>query len=96
MECQRRQPGSLQRHAEGIPVKITQRAVLSVVSAVFDPLGIVSPFTIRKRLLLKSIRKEIRQSCDEELNEEDQHEFWKSASETIYENQLVLQRTNFG
>ena len=38
-----------------IPVKITQRAVLSHVSAVFDPLGIVSTFTIRMRLLLKSI-----------------------------------------
>ena len=41
-----------------IPEKITQRAVLSHVSAVFDLLGIVSPFTIRMRLLLKSIRKE--------------------------------------
>ena len=52
-----------------IPVKITQRAVLSHVSAVFDPLGIVSPFTIRMRLLLKSIWKENGQSWDKELNE---------------------------
>ena len=38
-----------------VPAKITQRIVLSVVSAVFDPLGICSPFTIRMRFLLKSI-----------------------------------------
>ena len=38
-----------------IPVKVTQRAVLSHVSPVFNPLGIVSPFTKRMRLLLKSI-----------------------------------------
>ena len=37
-----------------IPVKISQRAVLSHVSDVFDPQGIMSPFTIRMRLLLKS------------------------------------------
>ena len=36
------------------PAKITQRIVLSFVSAVFDPLGICSPFTIRNRFLLKS------------------------------------------
>ena len=54
-----------------IPVKITQRAVLSHVSAAFDPLGIVSPFTIRMRLLLKSIWKEYGQSLDKELNEEN-------------------------
>ena len=38
-----------------VSVKIIQRIVLSFVSAVFDPLGICSPFTIRMRLLLKSI-----------------------------------------
>ena len=38
-----------------VPAKITQRIVLSFVSAVFDPLGICSPFTIRMRFLIKSI-----------------------------------------
>ena len=78
-----------------IPVKITQRAVLSYVSAVFDPLGIVSPFTIRMRLLLKSIWKENGQSWDKELNEENRHAFEKWASEMIQENQMVLKRTYF-
>ena len=41
---------------QDVPAKITQRIVLSFVSAVFDPLGICSPFTIRMRFLLKSIR----------------------------------------
>ena len=78
-----------------IPVKITQRAVLSHVSAVFDPLGIVSPFTIRMRLLLKSIWKENGQSWDKELNEENRHAFEKWASEMIRVNQMVLKRTYF-
>ena len=76
-------------------MKITQRAVLSHVSAVFDPLGIVSPFTIRMRLLLKSISKENGQSWDKELNEENRHAFEKWASEMIQVNQMVLKRTYF-
>ena len=76
-----------------IPVKITQRAVLSHVSAVFDPLGIVSPFTIRMRLLLKSIWKETGQTCDKELIEGNRHDFKKWASEMIHVNQMVLKRT---
>ena len=78
-----------------IPVKITQRAVLSHVSAVFDPLGIVSLFTIRMRLLLKSIWTENGQSWDKELNEENRHEFQTWASEMIHVNQMVLKRTYF-
>ena len=78
-----------------MPLKITQRAVLSHVSAVFDPLGIVSPFTIRMRLLLKSKWKENGQSWDKERNEENRHEFKKWASEMIHVNQMVLKRTHF-
>ena len=78
-----------------IPVKVTQRAVLSYVSAVFDPLGIVTPFTIRMRLLLKSIWKENGQSWNKELNEEDRHEFKKWASEMIHVNKMALKRTYF-
>ena len=63
----------------GMQKEITQRAVLSHVSAVFDLLGIVSPFTIRMRLLLKSIWKENGQSWDKEPNEENRHEFKKWA-----------------
>ena len=33
----------------------TQREILSLVSSVFDPIGVVAPFTIRSRLILKAI-----------------------------------------
>ena len=34
---------------------VTQRVVLSLLSAVYDPIGPVAPFTIKARLLLKNI-----------------------------------------
>ena len=77
-----------------ISVNITQLAGLSHVSAVFDPLGIVSPSTIRMRLLLKSIWKENGELWDKELNEEYRHDFKKWASEMIHVNQTALKRTS--
>ena len=68
------------------PMKITQRAVLSHVLAVFGPLGIVSSFTIRMRLPLKSKWNENRQSWDTKWNEEDRLDFKKWASEMIHVN----------
>ena len=38
-----------------VPARITQRIVLCFVSAVFDSLGMCSPFTIKMRFLLKRI-----------------------------------------
>ena len=49
---------------QDVPAKITQRIVLSFVSAVFDPLGICSLFTIRMRFLLKSIWAAMGQTWD--------------------------------
>ena len=43
------------RIEQEVTAKLSQRFVLSFVSAVFDPLGICSPFTMRMRFLLKSI-----------------------------------------
>ena len=53
-----------------LPAKITQSIVLSFVSAVFDPLGIRSPFTIKMRFLLKSIWAAMGQTWDKELSAE--------------------------
>ena len=53
-----------------VPAKITQRIVLSFVSAVFDPLGICSPFTTKMRFLLKSIWAAMGQAWDKELSAE--------------------------
>ena len=45
---------------------VTQRAVLSLVSAVYDPIGLVAPYTVKARLLLKDIwRLNIHQWDDE-------------------------------
>ena len=52
-----------------IPVTITQTAGLSHVSAVSDPLVLVSPFTIK--ILMKSIWKENGQSWEKELKEDN-------------------------
>ena len=43
---------------------VTQRKILSVVSSVFDPLGFVSPFTIRRRLILKELWQLVGQAWD--------------------------------
>ena len=46
---------------------LTQRLVFSQVSKVFDPIGLVAPFTVGAWLLLKDIWRVSGQHCDEEL-----------------------------
>ena len=67
------------------PSEISQRVVLSFVSSVFDPLGIFAPFTMRMRMLLKSIWIHHGQPWDERLNEEDKQIFmdWINETQTI-------------
>ena len=59
---------------------ITQRTVLSFVTSVFDPVGLVDPYTVRARLLLKDIWKISGQSWDDELPEDIRDKFleWHS------------------
>ena len=72
------------------PTEITQRVVLSFVSSVFDPLGIFAPFTMRMRILLKSIWIRHGQSWDENLNDEDRIIFmdWVKEMQTIQQRSL--------
>ena len=49
---------------------VTQRLVLSLVAKVFDPIGLVAPFTITAQLLLKNIWRIHGQSWDEKLPNE--------------------------
>ena len=46
---------------------VTQRNVLSLVSAVYDPIGLVAPYTVKARLLLKDIWRLHGQQWDDEL-----------------------------
>ena len=46
---------------------VTQRLVLSLVSKVFDPIGLVAPFTVTARLLLTDIWKLSSQNWEKVL-----------------------------
>ena len=50
-----------------ITKSLTQRLVLSLVSKVYDPIGLVAPFTVGARLILKDIWRVNGQSWDDEL-----------------------------
>ena len=55
-----------------LPIKITQRVVLSFVASVFDPLGLFAPFTMRMRVLLKTIWAKSGQQWDDKIDTEEQ------------------------
>ena len=50
-----------------ITKSLTRRLVLSLVSKVYDPIGLVAPFTVGARLILKDIWRVNGQSWDDEL-----------------------------
>ena len=49
---------------------VTQRLVLSRVASFFDPIGLVAPYTIEARLMLKDVWRLHGQQWDEALSEE--------------------------
>ena len=78
-----------------VPAKITQRIVLSFVSAVFDPLGKCSPFTIRMRFLLKSIWASMGKAWDKELSVEHSKLFSDCCSELREIRTMSINRLYF-
>ena len=50
--------------------RFTKRKVLSLVSSVFDPLGWVSPLTVRGKIFLQTLQKE-KKCWDQTLNTEE-------------------------
>ena len=77
------------------PAKITQRIVLSFVSAVFDPPGECSPFLIRMRFLPTSIWTAMRQAWDKELSEEHSKLFIDWCSELREKRTMSINRIYF-
>ena len=78
-----------------VPAKITQRIVLSLVSAVFDPLGICSPFTIRMPFLVKSICAAMGQACGKELSAENSKLFSDWCSKLREISKMSINRLYF-
>ena len=60
---------------------ITQRVVLSLVSAVYDPIGLVAPYTVTARLLLKDIWRLIGQQWDNNLPDDVSETFLEWTAE---------------
>ena len=74
---------------------VTQRLVLSRVASIFDPNGLVAPYTIKARLLLKEAWRLHGQQWDKVLSEELTEEFlhWSKALPEL--STLELQRCYF-
>ena len=74
---------------------ITQLTVLSFVFSVFDPVGLVAPYTVRARLLLKIIWKISDQSWNDELPEDIRDKFLEWHSGLPLSGQLTIPRCYF-
>ena len=74
---------------------ITQRTILSVVSAVFDPLGLVAPFTVQARLLLKDIWRISGQQWDDPLPDTISQSFIDWCADLPNLEHLVIPRSYF-
>ena len=60
-----------------VETPITQRKILSLVSSVFDPLGLFAPFSVHMRRLLKSIWTKNGQHWDNSVEPNEEEEFLK-------------------
>ena len=75
--------------------KITQRVALSLVSAVYDPIGLVAPYTVQARLLLKDIWRLSGQQGDDDLPDEIVTKFIEWSEELTTLGEIEIPRSYF-
>ena len=74
---------------------LTQRLVWSLVSKVSDPIGLVAPFTVGARLLLKDIWRVSGQHWDEELPKDTVERFLEWSVELPKLAEITIPRSYF-
>ena len=74
---------------------LTQRFVLSLVSQVFDPIGLMAPFTVGARLLLKDNWRRSGQHWDEELPKDTVERFLEWSIELPKLGEIAIPRSYF-
>ena len=79
----------------GVKVKATQRIVLCLVSSMYDPIGLVAPYTVKARLLLKDIWRLYGQQWDDNLPPEDVFKFLDWSEELPGLSDIVIPRAYF-
>ena len=73
-----------------VEAPITQRKILSLVSSVFDPIGLFAPFSVHMRRLLKAIWTKNGQHWDNEVEPSEEEEFlrWKGELPIVAETSI--------
>ena len=73
-----------------VEAPLTQRKILSLVSSVFDPIGLFAPFSVHMRRLLNGIWTMNGQHWDKEVEPGDKTEFqrWKEQLPIVVETSI--------
>ena len=74
---------------------LTQRIILGIVSAVYDPIGLVAPYTVSARLLLKDIWQLHGQQWDDNLPGETVTKFNEWNRDLAKLSQIEIPRSYF-
>ena len=73
-----------------VEAPITQRKILSLVSSVFEPIGLFAPFSVHMRRLLKGIWTKNGQHWDNEVEPSEEEQFlrWKEQLPIVAETSI--------
>ena len=60
-----------------VPNKLTKRQILSQINGIYDPLGLVSPFTVRAKILMRKLWAEQKDLGWDDPIKEEHYSEWK-------------------